>query len=314
MSRRFKIVLLSLFAIAILVFFGWHTFNFIRTKVIYHHFHKILDTLYKNPQWGVNTDTAGLEEVPLADVLGDKTMVAFVLGQSNVANAIDVPYTPKNHVYNYYDGKCYKARDPLLGTSGTFGSVWTRFGDKLIDQHLYDKVLIINIARQGSSILNWSSDGKLSQLIDTTFAQLKKDKINVTHVFFHQGEADCLFQVDYSDYKFLLAKVVQHVRNLTEPTVPIIVAQASLITDFDCHDPLFFRCYKMSPDILKAQQDVTDPKKYIFEGPNTDIVVPYGMRYMPYGIHFNADGANNFADALVKTIETIQKPQSQAQK
>lgn len=306
MRRRVILVAGSLLAIAVLLYVSCPVYDFVRTKLIYHHFSRFINTIYKNPNWGVNEDASALEEVPAADILGDKTLVAFVFGQSNVANSVDTPYTPHNKVYNYYDGKIYKARDPLLGASGEFGSVWTRFADKLIDQHIYDKVLLINIARQGSSILNWGADGKLSPILDKTLEQLKKDNIKITHMFFHQGEADSYFQMDYSDYKFMLSKIFQHVRSLTNDSIPIVVAQVSLITDPECHNPSFLLCYRTSPDIIKAQINIADPKKNIFQGPNTDIIVPYTMRYPPDRIHFSEEGANNFAAALVDTVEKIE--------
>ena len=84
-------------------------------------------------------------------------MVALAFGQSHVANFGETPKTATQDVYNYYDGKFYRAQDPLLGTDGASESVWTKLGDKLIERNLYDAVVFIPLARNSTLEIRWRS-------------------------------------------------------------------------------------------------------------------------------------------------------------
>ncbi|MFZ3359312.1 MAG: hypothetical protein WA177_11165, partial [Xanthobacteraceae bacterium] len=61
------------------------------------------------------------------------TAVILGLGQSNIANEGDAGalYEPKGEVcnFNFFDGKCYAAKDPLLGASLDRSNVLTRLGE-----------------------------------------------------------------------------------------------------------------------------------------------------------------------------------------
>ena len=45
-----------------------------------------------------------------------RTAVMLIFGQSNGANSREIPYAPRNRIFNLnvFDGHCYVARDPLL--------------------------------------------------------------------------------------------------------------------------------------------------------------------------------------------------------
>ena len=58
---------------------------------------------------------------------------------------MDLSYHLVVYIKNFY-----KAEDPLLGTDGNKGSVWTGLSDKIIKDQLYNTVLFIPI---GAGIL-----------------------------------------------------------------------------------------------------------------------------------------------------------------
>ncbi len=79
-----------------------------------------------------------------APTVTDKTMVAFVFGQSNSANGEGERFQAKGaNVFNYFDSHYYIASDPLLGATGTAGSMWTITANKLIEKNIADKVILI---------------------------------------------------------------------------------------------------------------------------------------------------------------------------
>ena len=57
-------------------------------------------------EWAENQQVQSLDQAK-------GSMVLFTLGQSNSANHGQGLYQPAKTVYNYYDGKLYRAADPL---------------------------------------------------------------------------------------------------------------------------------------------------------------------------------------------------------
>lgn len=79
-------------------------------------------------------DTSNKVKVDCASIYDEqKSLVIMTYGQSMAANAVPTRYTPRNNVYNFFNGGCYIASDPLLGTSAEWGSIWSRLGDKILD-------------------------------------------------------------------------------------------------------------------------------------------------------------------------------------
>ena len=86
--------------------------------------------------WKSNADTSERSAVPCNDGGPSRPLVIVTLGQSNAANTGQSLHTPKHRVdnFNLYDGKCYKAIEPLLGPSGQGGNFATRLADLLIER------------------------------------------------------------------------------------------------------------------------------------------------------------------------------------
>ncbi|MBV8746716.1 MAG: hypothetical protein JO134_16895, partial [Xanthobacteraceae bacterium] len=83
---------------------------------------------------GRNPPPAGLRDEPFGrrpvpcPMTGERTMVALVFGQSQAANQVQERFIGGEGVFNYLRGHCYQALDPLLGTGGDKGNVWTLVG------------------------------------------------------------------------------------------------------------------------------------------------------------------------------------------
>ena len=239
-------------------------------------------------------------EVDCRSLAGPRGMVALVLGQSNASNTVDPGYGTTQAVYAYQGGACRKVRDPIPGATGAKGSAWGRLGDRVVDSGLYDTVLFVDIARGGSSILNWGPKGDLRALLDGTLDDLRAHGLDVTHVLFHQGEADCAMGLRRSEYEAVLRAVLDDVRRHVGPEPAILVSRASLFLDPACGNRRDPACYRSCPAITAAQTAVADPAHRIFSGPNTDLIVPWFERNDGY--HFTAKGADRFAAAWLPLL------------
>lgn len=224
------------------------------------------------------------EEISCSSISRDNLMVVLTAGQSNAANSGETKYTPRGNIYNFYKGKCYIAKDPLLGAVGSDGSVWTRFGEKALLSG-YSSVIIAPIAVGGTRIKSWADRNKLGKRILETSKSLNDKGFKITHNFWHQGERDA--EDDYLNvdtYKDNLLKVISLIRESSE--APIYIAQVS-------------RCYKNKgiPALRSAQKSVVNNED-ILAGPNTDDI---GRAYRWDGCHLSTEGLNMAADMWLKS-------------
>lgn len=125
--------------------------------------------------------------------LGPDTLTLLLFGQSNAANSGDTPYpTSPRDVYNFniVDDRCYAAADPLLGTTGTGGSIWTRLAARIVDQGIAPRVLLVPIAVSGSTVAEWAPPGELSGRAPHAINQLGAFGLPVHAALWQQGESD----------------------------------------------------------------------------------------------------------------------------
>ncbi len=123
--------------------------------------------------------------------LTDKTLVAFVFWQSNYANHGGERYISKDeHVLNYFDRKFYIATAPLLGATGLSGNVWTNLGNKIVQEKLFDNVILIPAEVGGISVKEWQDGGRLNRMLKERLKDAKESKLNATYFLWHQGEND----------------------------------------------------------------------------------------------------------------------------
>lgn len=142
-------------------------------------------------QLGYN-DSAGRAKLDCR-ALADNTLALLLFGQSNAANSGETRYPARpGGVYNFniLDQHCYEAVDPLLGTSGTGGSIWTRLAARIVDQGFAPRVLLVPIAVSGSTIAQWAPPGELSERAPAAIDQLHRLGIPIAAALWQQGESD----------------------------------------------------------------------------------------------------------------------------
>ena len=242
----------------------------------------------------VPTDADTLRLAGLSNLESDnKTMIALAFGQSNAANFGKNVYTTHNaSVFNYYGGKLYTAKDPLMGTTGKGGSVWTRLGDKLIDSGLYDKVIFIPIAVGGSAIERWAPGGDCFKRLQQTLQALDNQHIRLTHIFWHQGETDNLLNTSGEKYKKHLDGILQTLRKYQSADFYISVASY--------HSAATAEPLGVDSVIRNGQKEFINENKCVLVGPDTDTIIHAIHRHD--SVHFSDFGMNAFAQLWFNAI------------
>jgi hypothetical protein len=203
-------------------------------------------------------DGSGRQAVDCGTIRQDAAIL-LVMGQSNAANSGDTLYRAKHDVinFNWIDGKCYHAEDPLLGTDGDGGTIWTRLGDELIDNGAYKQVVLVDIAVSGTPIRAWAgADGPTRHGVEAA-AALRAFGRRFTHVLWHQGESD--WQTPRDIYIRLFHTMAEYLRD-NGVDAPIFVAQTTLCKG------------RRAPEIQQAQIQLPATMDNVFAGANADEV------------------------------------------
>lgn len=223
----------------------------------------------------------------------EEVMVFLAVGQSNAANYGDGKYTPKNEVYNYYEGNLYRAKEPLLGAEGSGSSPWTRLADMVIDKGLYKKVIIVPCAIGGSSIQCWS-EGDCRVKLEKTLNYLTKDNIQLTHVLWFQGETDNVDNTSSTQYKNNLKKIIELIR--TDQKNAIFYPSITSYFPFNNNKP-----FGIDSNITNAQIDVIKEVNNVKSGPNTDSLNL--AFYRVDAVHFTEKGLDRLAHEWYEKIK-----------
>lgn len=181
-----------------------------------------------------------------------RTMVAVTLGQSNAGNHLGRRYAGKPNVVNFFDGRCFEAVDPLLGSSGTGGTQWVVAANRIAER--FDYVILVPMAVNSSRVADWLGD--LNPMLTANLRTLHGHGYTATHVLWHQGESDIDTSTD--GYRTALRSLVSQTR-VHFPQSSFFVAIASY-----CQGPAG------GERVRAAQLSVVDPALRIFAGPDGD--------------------------------------------
>jgi hypothetical protein len=196
-------------------------------------------------------------------LLPGRTAVILILGQSNGANSGDTRYVPRNRVFNLnvFDGQCYVATDPLLGTTESGGNFATRMADMMIEQGYFDNVVLMPISVGGSRIEEWTTGGARHRRLQVAIKRAIDYELVFSHVLWHQGESNSGEDANTELYIACFKNIHSALRSYGVGA-PIYVAQATV-----CNSP-------PNETIRFAQRAVVDPSVGIFAGPDTDTIGP----------------------------------------
>jgi hypothetical protein len=218
-----------------------------------------------------------------------RTMFALVFGQSNAGNGGESPGSAHPGVYEFYRGRLYAARDPLLGARGDGGSIWLRFAAKAIASGEFDSVVLVPFAVGASEIARWAPGGSLHGALLSVLASARDSGLTFTHLLWQQGEADAIARTSGQAYRESFVAMLAAIRD-QGVSAPIYVARAS-------------RCGKVRPsaEIRGAQDRLVDPALGILAGPDTDLL-GFAERYD--GCHFSNEGLERAAESWLAAIQT----------
>lgn len=219
----------------------------------------------------------------------DSTLVLLLIGQSNAGNFHGQRHASAHgdRVLNHFDGRCYVAESPLLGTSGNQGEAWTRLGNRLVSSGRAGRVILVPAAIAASPVARWQAGGDLNAMLLEVLAELRQH-YRVTHVLWHQGEQDWFDRTASEEYSGRFVSLVESLR-AAGVGAPVFVSVASRCGP----DPAW------SPDnaVAAAQRALPDPQRGIFAGPDTDRLLGYLDRHD--GCHFAGSGVEKFVEAWV---------------
>ena len=221
--------------------------------------------------------------------------VLLVIGQSNAANGAErlVKTRFPDRVLNYFDGHCFVAGSPLLGSGGTEGEFITLLADDLIANGTYKSVMIRATAISGSQISRWQKGGDLNKLMLSTVIGFKS-RYKITDIIWHQGEGDYMLGTTAPEYT---ASFQSMRKSLTDIGVsaPIFIS----ISTFCGND----KPWKRDNPIAQAQAQLADPKARILLGANTDQLLVSADRRKNDQCHFSESGQRKTASAYAAAIK-----------
>ena len=143
----------------------------------------------------------------------ERTGVLLAIGQSNVANHAAARVTTRHggRVLGFFDGSCHIAASPLLGATSDGGEFLTMLADRLVDQGVYDRVVIVSSGIGGSPISRWQGGGDLNGMLMATLRGVAA-AYRVTDVVWHQGESDFADATTSPAYAAAFASLVATLR------------------------------------------------------------------------------------------------------
>ncbi|HYZ47895.1 MAG TPA: sialate O-acetylesterase, partial [Sphingomonas sp.] len=206
-----------------------------------------------------------------------RTMVAVVLGQSNAANYAQVrteAHDPRVTVF--YRGACYEARDPLLGASGSRGSVWPMFAHRVIASGRYDNLVLVPAAIGGTSMESWSPGGVYYDRIESRLERLAHAGLRPTHFLISQGELEADSGQDGRSYQGFAERLL---RELNGTGAQVFLATTG-------------RCIRRPNPAIRAAQERARRATGSFAGPDMDAI---GPKHRVNGCHLDAAGAKTVA-------------------
>lgn len=242
-------------------------------------------------------DLTGRIEVARGDI-GPRTAVIVVIGQSLSVNEVPTPYVPTNtniDQLNIFDGKLYRAKDPLLGINVSGGAVtdlrgtWMlRMADKLIADGHFDRVILVPMAVGNTRADQWASETAapfLFNKINVVGLRLRDAGLPCTAIMWGQGESDTSAGTSQASYTASMNKIIAEF-NHAIPACPILVARES------------YYYGATSAAVVAAQAAVVNGTT-VFAGENVDSIGS-GGRYD--NTHLNETGADQRATLAVAAL------------
>ena len=219
-----------------------------------------------------------------------KTLVLLIMGQSNAANSGGQREPSRDHVFNYFDGKCYAASSPLLGTTDIRGEPWTLLGGKLVDAGVADQVILVASAMSGTSIVQWQDNAELNLMLRSVLTDLAQH-YRITHILWQQGEYD-VGVLTKEQYQQKFMSLVASIRRMgVDAPIYVAVSTKCELTDLP---------WTKNNPIAEAQRALPRPEARILPGVDSDSLVEQFDRLDD--CHFGASGQEKIAASWARIL------------
>lgn len=203
-------------------------------------------------------DTKSARRLSCAELAPPGSRVVLVLGQSMAGNhgPLVTPSLPPIRLLVNSD--CFLANDPISGSTGHGGSIWSRLPNALAQLGVREPIVISAMGIDATTIDDWTRSRSalrsrlLLQLREMVVAGLKPDL-----VLWQQGEADAQRRTSASEYSSALSRLAGVLREAGVDS-PILLAKST-------------RC-RSEPniEIRLAIDQVTKANSQFRLGPDTD--------------------------------------------
>lgn len=219
-----------------------------------------------------------------------KTAVLLLIGQSNTGNHAEQKHASAfgAKLLNYFNGKCYVAESPLLGTTGSAGESWTLLGNKLLAAGSFGKVILVPAGINGTPISRWQKGGDLNGMLRGVLDAVRK-RYRITHILWHQGEVDFMIKTGEGDYRRMFGSLLSSIRDQGIDAPMFASVATKCAPEWSADNPT-----------ARAQKALPSPGQKVFAGVDTDYLVGDADRYDT--CHFGASGQEKFAQAWLDII------------
>ncbi len=217
----------------------------------------------------------------------------FVIGQSHAANSM-LPRTfaeDNPQVLNFYNGKCYRLADPILGPSDFRGSLWPVFAQALYER-IKKPVVIMSFALNGSSAQEWLPGKQGVGLMPRALKQARlytEQGGTIEYVIFDQGQRDAMDLTPLALYAQQLKTIFDHLQAEIPGDQTFLVHSQSWCTAYNPPQPY----------IIEAQAVLAASRKDTVVFFNSDTL---DDSYRHDECHFNSKGRAIIAQKLVEAV------------
>jgi hypothetical protein len=228
----------------------------------------------------------------------DRTAVLLLIGQSNAGNHGGQRFQSEHggKVVNFFDGRCYVAASPLLGSDGIGGEYWTQLGNLLLDRGSFDHVVLTPVSISGSEVSRWGLGGDLNAIMIDAASQVQRGGYRVTHVLWVQGEIDYVKGTNEKDYRDRFLSLVSSLRS-HGVAAPVYIGVATKCLGATNGGTRF---HSANNAVARALLALPDPNANLRSGVNSDALLGDLDRYDD--CHFGSSGEEKVARAWAELL------------
>jgi hypothetical protein len=238
----------------------------------------------------------GRSKLPWRSLWLDRDCATFlVLGNSSAGNHHgETNRVSEREVYglDFLRMRCSKAADPLLGASGSGGSIWSRLGDQLIEKGFCRRVLFMPLALAGSEVTDWIPGASRHCRVALALSRLRKELCSpllpFTAVLWHPGHVE---KLSPHAYRLHCSDVVADLRaqGIFAPVFVAVAREKRLAT----------KLVSQEADAGPLELGLVDPSLGVLAGPDLETI---GEDMRIRGHRFSGRGLEHAAELWLEVI------------